>query len=108
MQNFFKPGNVVDVVAPKDLASGEGVAIGKIFGFAGLAAKSGTVVPLQVEGSFVIKRAAGYTPTAGAVAGFDAATQTLLATGGLTIGYVVGPSPDDATYSIVKLIPSTA
>lgn len=106
MNNFFQPANTINLPAPKDLASGEGFFLGKIFGFATIAAKTGATVPTIVEGGVVVKRAVGFSPTPGAIAVFDAASQTIISGAGTTVGYVIGPSPDDATKSIVKLIPT--
>jgi len=111
VQNFFQPANVVDLIAPRDLKSGEGFVVGVIFGVATKDAKSGAIIPTLIEGGVGLKKAAGYTPTAGAAANFDhaPAAQTLGATGGKVVGYVVMPvHPDDATYAVVKLVPSTA
>src|SRR5215475_7332995 len=111
MQNFFQPANVVDLIAPRDLRSGEGFVVGVIFGVATKDAKTGAVIPTLVEGGVGLKKAAGYTPTAGAAANFDhgAAVQTLGATGGKVVGYVILPNhPDDATFAVVKLVPTTA
>jgi predicted RecA/RadA family phage recombinase len=108
MINFVQPANVIPLTAPKDLASGEGVFIGKIFAICTNAAKSGTTFEGMVEGGVSLKKAGGYSPAVGAAAVFDATAQTIISGAGTTVGYVYGPDPDDATRAMVKLVPSAA
>jgi predicted RecA/RadA family phage recombinase len=108
MINFVQPANVIPLTAPKDLASGEGVFIGKVFAICTVAAKSGATFQGLVQGGVSLKKAGGYSPAQGAAAIFDAASQTIISGAGTTVGYVYGPDPDDATRSMVRLIPSAA
>lgn len=107
MINFVQPANVVALTAPKDLKSGDGVLIGKIFSVCTVDAKNGTTFQGMIQGGVSFKKAGGYTPVQGAAAMFDAATQTLVGTGGVLVGYIYGVAdPDDATRALVRLIPS--
>ena len=107
MKNFAQPGNVVTVRAPRNLASGDGFVLGKLFGIATITVLSAAVVPAMIEGVVALKKAAGVTPAEGDAILFDETTQTIVATGGKAIGYCIeASSPDDATLAFVKLIPT--
>jgi predicted RecA/RadA family phage recombinase len=111
MKNFVQPGNVVSISAPKAMASGEGILIGKLFGISTKATTAAGVIEMLVEGVVAFKKAGGVTVAEGDAISFDAPTQTIVASG--TAGaHVIGlcveaSSPDDPTYSWVKLVPST-
>jgi predicted RecA/RadA family phage recombinase len=105
MINFVQPGNVVPLTAPKDLASGEGVFIAKIFAICTVAAKNGTTFQGMIQGGVSLKRAGGYSPAQGTAAVFDATSQTIISGAGTAVGVVIGADPDDATRSVVRLIP---
>lgn len=108
MINFVEPGNVVAIVAPRALKSGDGFVQGKLFGINTVDCKSGAVAQAMIEGCVELVRAAGVTLTEGAAVNFDETTQTIVATGGKVIGYCIeAVSPDNAQASWVKLIPSS-
>jgi len=107
MINFVQPANVIPLTAPKDLVSGEGVFIGKIFAVCTVNAKNGTTFEGFVAGAVSLKRAVGFAqPAQGAAIVFDAASQTCISGAGTTVGYTYGADPDDATRALVKLIPT--
>jgi predicted RecA/RadA family phage recombinase len=113
MKNFAQPGNTVTLKAPRALKAGDGVVVGKAFGVAANDVALGGDAEVSVEGVFTFKRTGGVTLTEGAAVNFDETTQMIVATGGKLIGYCVGNpsaadavSPDDSTYSWVKLIPT--
>jgi predicted RecA/RadA family phage recombinase len=112
MKNFVQPGNVVSISAPKAMASGEGILIGKLFGISTKATTAAGVIEMLIEGVVSMKKAAGLGAfNEGDAVTFDSVSQTIVASG--TAGaHVVGlcveaSSPDDPTYAWVKLIPST-
>lgn len=107
MKYFVQPGNVVSVTAPRALKSGDGFVVGKLFGICANDVAINLVAEAMIEGVVALKKAGGVTPTEGGAILFDETTQTIVATGGKLIGYCVEvSSPDDATYSLVKLIPT--
>ena len=58
MAKYINSGETVNIVAPKDLASGETVRIAKNFyGVAYAPAKQGELVALQIKGAFGYKSA---------------------------------------------------
>jgi predicted RecA/RadA family phage recombinase len=104
MRNFVQPANVLGIVAPKDVVSGEGVVIGAIFGIATTTQKSGTVTEFLVEGAVELAKDGGAL-AAGDVAKFDPAAQKVGAAGTVTIGYVYVAAVAAATVCWVKLTP---
>ena len=56
MKNFVQPGKVVELAAPADVSSGDGVLIGSLFGVAALDALSGAQVNVQLEGVFSLPK----------------------------------------------------
>jgi len=112
MRNFVQPANTVTLKAPRVLKAGDGVVIGGLFGVSANDVKAaGLDAEISIEGAFTFRRAAGVTLTEGAAANFDETTQTLVATGGAKIGFVIGSpsaadaiSPDDPAYTWVKLV----
>ena len=50
MNNFVHKGDVLEVAAPADVSSGDGVLVGSIFGVASKNALSGERLNVQVEG----------------------------------------------------------
>lgn len=52
MKNFVQPGNVIPVIAPYGVASGQGVLVGALFGVAAFDAVQGAPVEIAREGVF--------------------------------------------------------
>lgn len=59
MKNFIQPGANLDLVAPRDLASGGGFLVGSIFAVASTDAASGATVDGVTMGVFDLPKAAG-------------------------------------------------
>jgi predicted RecA/RadA family phage recombinase len=109
VKNFVQPANVVTVRAPRDLKSGDGFVLGKLFGICTVDVKSGGICVALVEGGVALTRAAGVTVNEGDAVEFDETTQTIVATGGHVVGYCIeGISPDNPQQAWVKLIPTAA
>ena len=111
MINFVQPANVVYLVAPRDLKSGDGVVIGTIFAIATIDAKSGKTFPGMVEGGVELRGAAAFAPAGGTAIHFDETTQLASAAGGKLVGYKIEPPPDHtlaAGFVWVKLTPAAA
>ena len=53
MKNFFQSGNIITLIAPYALASGDGMLVGSIFGVATNAAASGAAVEAWVDAAVV-------------------------------------------------------
>ena len=50
MKNYVQPGATITLTAPYDVASGAGLLVGSIFGYAKHAAKAGEQVETLIEG----------------------------------------------------------
>lgn len=59
MKNFVQPGDNLDLIAPRALASGEGFLVGAFFAIASLAVTANTVVASVTRGVFDLPKAAG-------------------------------------------------
>lgn len=66
MKNYVQPGDTLTVTAPYDVASGAGVLVGKLFGFAAAAAKSGEQVEMRRKGVFSHAKTSAQAWTQGA------------------------------------------
>lgn len=67
MKNFVQSGDVITVAAPADVASGQFVAIGSLFGVAQASAMAGDDVALATEGVFELTVLNAAAMTVGAV-----------------------------------------
>ena len=80
MKNFIQPGNTVTVLAPADVASGDGVLVGGIFGVAAFDAASGAEVEITRTGVFSMAKTSAQAWTAGAKVYWDATNKVLTTT----------------------------
>ncbi|MBZ0138238.1 MAG: DUF2190 family protein [Pseudorhodoplanes sp.] len=56
MKNYVQPGNTVTLTAPYDVASGDGLLVGAIFGVATGAAANGEAIETALVGVFDLKK----------------------------------------------------
>ncbi|WP_127109925.1 DUF2190 family protein [Pararhodobacter zhoushanensis] len=66
MKNYIQPGEVVGVLAPRDVKSGEGVLIGSLLGIALTDALTGAQVEIQRRGVFTHAKTSAQAWTVGA------------------------------------------
>lgn len=59
MKNYIQPGEIVTALAPADVASGDGVLVGTLFGVATTKALSGAEVELATVGVFELPKVTG-------------------------------------------------
>lgn len=59
MKNFIQPGDVLTLIAPDDVVSGQGVLVGSLFGIAAYNATNGQPVECKLVGVFELPKAAG-------------------------------------------------
>jgi len=105
MQNFVQPGNVVPLAAPYDVASGDGLLVGSIFGVATNAASNGTIVETKLVGVYDLKKKTTDLIAAGAVVYWDNTAKqcTVTATSNTLIGAATEASGSGATAVRVRL-----
>jgi predicted RecA/RadA family phage recombinase len=65
MQNYVQPGNTITLTAPADVASGDGLLVGSIFGVASGAAVSGDPIEVTLVGVFDLAKVGSQAWTAG-------------------------------------------
>lgn len=56
MKNYIQPGEIVTVIAPADVVSGQALKVSNLFGVCTTDAKSGAEVEVQVVGVFEIPK----------------------------------------------------
>ena len=56
MKNYVQPGNTITLTAPYDVASGDGLLVGSIFGVATGAAANGEAIEAALVGVFDLKK----------------------------------------------------
>lgn len=105
MKNFIQTGVNITVAAPAAVASGAGVLVGKMFGFASADAASGAEVTIVRQGVFGAPKVTGQSWTVGAAVYWDSAAKkvTTTAGGNQMIGCAVVAAASDATSGTVLL-----
>lgn len=73
MRNFIQPGNAITVPSPRNIISGEGVLIDRLFGVAGADAATGHDLVLHCEGVYELPKATSQAFTLGSRVYWDAA-----------------------------------
>lgn len=91
MKTFIQPGHALTLAAPHDVASGDGLLVGALFGIATHDAATGAEVETQLTGVVEIAKAASQAWTAGAKVYWDntAKRATTVASGNTLIGVAV-------------------
>ena len=56
MKNYVQPGNTITLTAPYDVASGDGLLVGSIFGVASGTAALGETVEAALVGVYELKK----------------------------------------------------
>ncbi len=99
MKNYRGPADTVEVTAPADVKSGDGVLVGKLFGVAEFSAKAGQRVNIARKGLFTLPKTNGQAWAEGAILYWDGAKTTTADNGGANtkVGYAaaVAINPSD-------------
>lgn len=90
MQNFVQRGHDLDLIAPADVVSGEGTAIGDLFGVATGEYKQGELGVFTVTGVVALPKLLTDTFTLGGKVYWDDTQVTTDETAGILAGYYVG------------------
>lgn len=80
MKNFIQTGDVVAVIAPYAIASGQGVLVGSMFGVAAYDAANGAPVDIKREGVFDITALTADAAAAGTKVYWDNTNRRLTVT----------------------------
>ena len=105
MKNYIAPGDIVDVAAPYEVASGDGALIGALFGVAVADAANGTPVRLKTTGVFDLAKLAAQAWTLGAKIYWDNTNKrcTSVATDNTLIGVAVAAAANPSATGLVRL-----
>lgn len=107
MRNFVQPGEVVTVVAPYAVNSGQGVKVGQLFGVGAFSASSAANVEVRTLGVFDLDKinAASNSIAAGANVHWDDTNlkATVSATSNLRIGVALAACANTDTTVRVRL-----
>lgn len=105
MRNFIQQGDIITVIAPVALSSGQGVLIGNLFGVATTDAVAGGSLELATQGVFTLPKAANIALDACARVSWDAANNQIVApaSGMVPIGTVILAAANGTTSARVRL-----
>jgi predicted RecA/RadA family phage recombinase len=105
MRNYIQPGHAITVIAPYDVAAGDGLVVGGIFGAAIAPAAQGMPVGVMTEGVVEIKADASAVGGLGAEALWDPANRRITTTsaGVMLVGYLAAPKVAGKTTVAVRL-----
>jgi len=105
MKNFTQRGNVISVIAPYALASGDGFKVGAFFGVACGSAAAGTSVEMSRRGVFELKALNTDAGVAGARIYWDDSNRRLTTTlsGNILVGCLTEAKSNGQSTAAVLL-----
>jgi predicted RecA/RadA family phage recombinase len=105
MKNFVSPGDMITVTAAADVASGDGVLAGTLFGVAATDAASGAAVEIKTHGVFTLPKTSAQAWTVGAAVYWDADDKvcTTTSTDNTLIGKAVAVADNPSGTGLVRL-----
>ena len=105
MKNFICEGDIIEVVAPANILSGDVVSIGKLIGIATTSANQGDVVAVRVKGVYSLPLATGTVINHGDVVYWDATNKvvTETATNNVQLGYAYTATSATDVQALIKL-----
>lgn len=108
--NYIQPGANITLPAPADVASGEGVLVGSLFGIAAGDALSGADMDLVTVGVFALPKVSAQAITAGAKVYWDNSAKlvTTTASGNTLIGAAIAAAANPSASVNVRLNGVTA
>ncbi|WP_367354113.1 DUF2190 family protein [Agrobacterium pusense] len=103
MKNYRGPADTVEVTAPADVNSGDGVLIGKLFGVAEVSAKAGERFNIARKGLFTLPKTKAQGWAEGSVLYWDGAKATTADNGGASpkIGYAAADAINPSDFGEV-------
>lgn len=104
-KNYIQSGKTVTVPAPYDVASGAGALVGKLFGIATIAAKSGDDVEIKLDGVWELPKTSAQAWTVGADIYWDdtAKVCTTVNTSNTLVGKALAVAANPSATGIVRL-----
>lgn len=106
MKNYIQKGDTIEVIAPYDVTSGDGVLVDTVFGVASHDAVSGEPVQIKRTGMFEMAKTSAQSWTQGAAIYWDNTNKrtTIAATNNTLIGAAteVAVNPTDTGKLLLK------
>jgi predicted RecA/RadA family phage recombinase len=105
MKTYVQPGHTITLAAPYDVASGDGLLVGSVFGIASADAAESAPVATLVTGVVDLKKAASQAWAVGAKVYWDdtAKVATTTATDNTLIGVAVQAVGDGADETVGRV-----
>ena len=104
MKNYVQPGVALTVPAPDDVASGDGIVVGALFGVVQGDAVSGADCVIVTEGVFELPKVSGQAWTVGArVYWTSGGAATTAASGNAFIGVAAVAAANPSDTGVVRL-----
>jgi Uncharacterized conserved protein len=105
MKNFIQSGEILEVTAPYDVSSGDGVLVGSIFGFAVTSAVSGQPVNVKRKGVFEHAKTSAQAWTQGAAIYWDNTNKVLTTTasGNTLVGAAALPAANPSAVGRIVI-----
>ena len=105
MKNYIQPGHVLTLAAPSDVASGQGLLVGAIFGIATHDALEGAEVETQLTGVVEIAKVGSQAWNAGDKVYWDntARRATTIATDNTAVGVAAVPVGGSAEETLGRV-----
>lgn len=103
MKTFIQTGDIIEVIAPADVKSGDIVEVGKLAGIACTDAKSGTAVNIKTTGVFTVKKVSGQAWTVGAPVYVASGEATTTASTNTPIGHAMAIAANPSATGVVRL-----
>lgn len=106
MKNFYKPGQMITVVAGTDQEAGKVYQVGALIGVAANTVKSGEENELALSGAYYIPNPDSVAIAQGALVGYNLAANKITAAGAgdYDIGHAFKTIPASTDDAIVRLI----
>jgi predicted RecA/RadA family phage recombinase len=103
MKTFIQTGDIVEVIAPADVKSGDIVEVGKLVGIACTDALSGKPVNIKTSGCFTVKKVSAQAWTVGAPVYVAAGEATTTASTNTPMGHAMAIAANPSATGVVRL-----
>lgn len=105
MKNYIQPGDVLNVPAPANVSSGDGVLVGTLFGVAAYSALQNGEVQIKTKGVFELPKTSAQAWTVGAAIYWDntAKVCTTSSSDTVLIGKAVAAADNPSDSGLVRL-----
>ena len=103
MKNFISTGDIIEVIAPANVKSGDIVEVGKLVGIACTDALSGAPVNIKTSGCFTVKKVSAQAWTVGAPVYVASGEATTTASTNTPLGHALAIAANPSGTGVVRL-----